>query len=152
MVTVHDFSLIFDALTQFEESLISAKMEQLASEEETEAVNPLSMEEVEEIEEGVGGEDFIFKDDGKDIDLRLARLEFLISRRPELLNSVMLRQNPHNVSEWHKRVKLFEGQPTKQIVTYTESVRTVDVDKASSMSLRLCFPSFMAIIRHNLTL
>jgi pre-mRNA-splicing factor SYF1 len=26
----------------------------------------------------------------------------------------MLRQNPHNVAEWHKRAKLFEGQPTKQ--------------------------------------
>jgi hypothetical protein len=51
---------------------------------------------------------------------RLERLEFLISRRPELLNSVMLRQNPHNVAEWHKRVKLFEGNPTKQILTYTE--------------------------------
>ncbi len=51
---------------------------------------------------------------------RLARLEYLISRRPELLNSVMLRQNPHNVAEWHKRVKLFEGNPTKQILTYTE--------------------------------
>ena len=140
VVTVHDFSLIFDALTQFEESLISAKMEQLASEEETEGVNPASaMDEEEEVEEGVGGEDFILKDDGKDIDLRLARLEFLIARRPELLNSVMLRQNPHNVSEWHKRVKLFEGQPTKQIVAYTESVRTVDVDKASRSDLDLPF-------------
>jgi pre-mRNA-splicing factor SYF1 len=63
---------------------------------------------------------------------RLARLEFLISRRPELLNSVMLRQNPHNVAEWHKRVKLFEGNPTRQILTYTEvlssGVMFVDVD------------------------
>ena len=107
VVTVHDFSLIFDALTQFEESLISAKMDQAVS-EETE-LNPPADEDKEEDEdmvEGVGGEDFIFKDDGKDIDLRLARLEFLIARRPELLNSVMLRQNPHNVSEWHKRVKV----------------------------------------------
>ena len=96
--------------------------------------------------------------------IRLERLEFLISRRPELLNSVMLRQNPHNVAEWHKRVKLFDGNPTKQvgftsflphtrvlptlsptplnihtisyfllpsqILTYTEAVKTVDIDKA----------------------
>jgi pre-mRNA-splicing factor SYF1 len=27
----------------------------------------------------------------------------------------MLRQNPHNVAEWHKRVKLFAGDPTKQV-------------------------------------
>ena len=52
-----------------------------------------------------------------------------MERRPELLSSVMLRQNPHNVHEWHKRVKLFEGQPRKQILTYTEAVTTVDVLK-----------------------
>lgn len=52
-----------------------------------------------------------------------------MERRPELLSSVMLRQNPHNVHEWHKRVKLFEGNPHRQIVTYTEAVTTVDPDK-----------------------
>ena len=52
-----------------------------------------------------------------------------MERRPILLSSVMLRQNPHNVHEWHKRVKLFNGQPHKQILTYTEAVTTVDVDK-----------------------
>lgn len=34
-----------------------------------------------------------------------------MERRLLLLNSVLLRQNPHNVAEWHKRVKLYEGQP-----------------------------------------
>ena len=43
--------------------------------------------------------------------MRLARLEDLMDRRPLLLNSVLLRQNPHNVHEWHKRVKLYEGRP-----------------------------------------
>ncbi|KAK6151987.1 hypothetical protein DH2020_014622 [Rehmannia glutinosa] len=65
-----------------------------------------------------------------DVDLRLARLEHLMDRRPELANSVLLRQNPHNVEQWHRRVKLFEGNPTKQILTYTEAVRTVDPMKA----------------------
>lgn len=46
-----------------------------------------------------------------DLELRLARFELLITRRPLLLNSVLLRQNPHNVHEWHKRVKLYEGKP-----------------------------------------
>ena len=27
--------------------------------------------------------------------------------------SVLLRQNPHNVHEWHKRVQLYEGKPTQ---------------------------------------
>ncbi|GAX78150.1 hypothetical protein CEUSTIGMA_g5592.t1 [Chlamydomonas eustigma] len=128
VITVHDFSLIFDAYTQFEESLISAKMEQMADDEDNEEGGD---EEDAEAAVGIGsGEDFLLKDDAKDIDMRLARLEYLISRRPELLNSVMLRQNPHNVAEWHKRVKLFEGNATRQILTYTEAVRTVDIDKA----------------------
>ena len=60
---------------------------------------------------------------------RLARLAHLMERRPLLLSSVMLRQNPHNVHEWHKRVKLYGGQPRKQILTFTEAVTTVDTDK-----------------------
>ena len=55
-----------------------------------------------------------------------------MERRPILLSSVMLRQNPHNVHEWHKRVKLFNRQPHKQILTYTEAVTTVDVEKVSA--------------------
>lgn len=58
-----------------------------------------------------------------------------MERRPILLSSVMLRQNPHNVHEWHKRVKLFNGQPHKQILTYTEAVTTVDVDMVSNVTL-----------------
>jgi hypothetical protein len=56
-----------------------------------------------------------------------------MERRPELLSSVMLRQNPHNVHEWHKRVKLFASNPTKQILTYTEAVKTVDADKVRAV-------------------
>lgn len=56
-------------------------------------------EEEEGEGEGGDGSDFLLRDDGNDIDLRLARLEHLMSRRPELLSSVVLRQNPHNVAE-----------------------------------------------------
>lgn len=52
----------------------------------------------------------MFSDD-IDLELRLARFEHLMERRLLLLNSVLLRQNPHNVQEWHKRVRLYEGQP-----------------------------------------
>lgn len=51
--------------------------------------------------------------DDLELELRLARLEDLMDRRPLLLNSVLLRQNPHNVHEWHKRVQLYEGKPTE---------------------------------------
>lgn len=42
-----------------------------------------------------------------------AMYELLMKRRPILLNSVLLRQNPHNAHEWLNRVKLFEGEPEK---------------------------------------
>ena len=41
-----------------------------------------------------------------------------------------LRQNPHNVFNWHKRVKLLEGQASRQIYAYTEAVKTVDPQQA----------------------
>lgn len=114
--TVRDFSLIFDAYTQYEESMLAAKMEAA---------------------EAVGGDDE--DDDNEDleteIDLRMYRLESLMKRQPILLSSVLLRQNPHNVKEWHKRIGLFcEGEladPGKAIVTYTDAVTTVDPQKAS---------------------
>ncbi|XP_052223848.1 pre-mRNA-splicing factor SYF1-like [Dreissena polymorpha] len=106
VITVRDFTQVFDAYAQFEKNLISAKME--------------SMEESGPTE-----------DDDLDLELRLSRLKSLMDRRPLLLNSVLLRQNPHNVHEWHKRVKLFEGKPREIITTYTEAVQTVDPKLAS---------------------
>ena len=41
-----------------------------------------------------------------DIELALARAENLMSRRPLLLNYVLLRQNPHNLGEWLRRAAL----------------------------------------------
>lgn len=54
--------------------------------------------------------------DDIELDLRMARFEHLMSRRLLLLNSVLLRQNPHNVHEWHKRVVLLEGKPAEVIL------------------------------------
>lgn len=76
--------------------------------------------------EEVGAKAHPTEDDDVEIELRMARFEDLMDRRPLLLNSVLLRQNPHNVAEWHKRVQLFEGKPHEIINTYTEAVQTVD--------------------------
>jgi pre-mRNA-splicing factor SYF1 len=122
--TVRDFSLIFDAYAQFEESVISAKMEAGEDEDEDEDADDSSTADP--------SIDFVLRDDSyASVELLLARLEHLMERRPELLSSVMLRQNPHNVHEWEKRVALFEGQPTKQILTYTEAVKTVKPELAN---------------------
>ncbi|KAF3451555.1 hypothetical protein FNV43_RR07650 [Rhamnella rubrinervis] len=142
VVTVRDFSVIFDSYAQFEESMLAHKMESIDlsdDEEEEDGVEENGVEEDEDIrlDVNLSMADFEKKilngfwlHDDKDIDLRLARLDHLMDRRPELANSVLLRQNPHNVEQWHRRVKLFEGNPTKQILTYTEAVTTVDPMKA----------------------
>lgn len=106
VMTVRDFGEVFDAYAQFEESMISAKME-------------------------VSQETGLDADGEVDLELRLARFEVLMDRRPLLLNSVLLRQNPHNVHEWHKRVQLHEDKPHEVINTYSEAVQTVDPMMAS---------------------
>lgn len=62
----------------------------------------------------------LMESDGFDdivIEMRLARLENLMERRPILVNSVLLRQNPHNCNEWLKRVDLLKEKP-KEVVIY----------------------------------
>ncbi|CAN6858492.1 unnamed protein product [Brassica oleracea] len=138
VVTVRDFSVIFDVYSRFEESTVAKKMEMMSSsdEEEDEAEEEDEEEDVrlnfslsvKELQRKILN-GFWLNDDN-DVDLRLARLEELMNRRPALANSVLLRQNPHNVEQWHRRVKIFEGDAAKQILTYTEAVRTVDPMKA----------------------
>ncbi|KAL9270692.1 Pre-mRNA-splicing factor SYF1-like protein [Drosera capensis] len=140
VVTVRDFGVIFDAYSLFEESMLAYKMENMdLSEEEEEEDGEGSVEDEFDIGKDVDMPVAKFETmvlcgfwlhDDNDVDLRLARLENLMDRRSELANSVLLRQNPYNVEQWHRRVKLFEGNPTRQIVTFTEAVRTVDPMRA----------------------
>ena len=113
VVTVKDFTIVFDAYVKVEETIVTTR---------------LSLDE-EQQEEGDG------ETDQEDVDLSLARLEALIEKRPLLLNSVVLRQNPHNVHEWIKRVKLVRetsgGSPDRAVSAYVEAVRTVDPQMAS---------------------
>lgn len=100
--TIRDFSQVFDAYAQSEERIINAKMETQGEE-----------------------------DDDGELDLRLARYEDLIERRPLLLNAVALRQNPHNVEEWLKRVTLLEGRDIEIINTFMKAVSTVEPKQAT---------------------
>lgn len=109
VTTVRDFTIIFDAYAKFEESVLMAKMQEAAEEEQ----------------EGSEAETI-----SADVEMRLARMEHLMDKRPLLLNSVVLRQNPHNVYEWHKRVKLFKGDTNRTLLTFMEAVRTVDPKQA----------------------
>ncbi|XVE87950.1 hypothetical protein DITRI_Ditri19aG0029600 [Diplodiscus trichospermus] len=132
VVTMRDFSVIFDTYSQFEESMVALKMETMdLSDEEDEddiCLDVVLCKSKSKFEKKIF-KGFWLHDD-KDVDLRLARLEHLMNRRQELANSVLLRQNPDNVEQWHHRVKLFEGNPTKEILTYTEAVGMIDPMKA----------------------
>ncbi|XP_003745749.1 pre-mRNA-splicing factor SYF1 [Galendromus occidentalis] len=114
VLTVRDFAQIFDAYSQFEYTVISKLM----------AKDTMSPEEE------------------LDLELKLSRYEYLMNRRPLLLNSVLLRQNPHSVHEWLKRVKLLEDDPVEVIKTYTKAVTTVDPKLASGGKLSQIWTEF----------
>lgn len=101
VVTVKDFTIVFDKYVKVEEKVLAAKLQWV---EELEA-------EIEEAGEDCDEETLEEKEElTKEVDIRLARIEHMLSRRPLLLSSVVLRQNPHNVYEWLKRVKVLREQ------------------------------------------
>jgi pre-mRNA-splicing factor SYF1 len=104
VVTVKDFSQIWDAYAKFEDGLIAAQVETMDKQEDP--------------------------DELIDFDLRIARYENLLARQPLLVNSVLLRQNPHNVHEWQKRAKLYQGNNRMIVETYSQALSTVDPMKA----------------------
>ena len=104
---------MFDAYSRFEESVLEAKMAKLEEEPEEE-------EEERNVYEPTAQEE---------IDFRLARLEHLMERRPLLLSSVLLRQNPHILREWHARADICKDDPAKAIECYSDAVKTVACPK-----------------------
>ncbi|KAL8800651.1 MAG: hypothetical protein Q9182_005021 [Xanthomendoza sp. 2 TL-2023] len=110
VMTVRDFTLVFDSYVEFEESIIGTLMDAAAIRSEKGKVN----------------EDADF-----DLDIRMMRFEQLMDRRPFLVNDVLLRQNPNNVIEWEKRVALW-GDNKKEIVqTYTNAIAAIQPKKAT---------------------
>lgn len=109
VMTVRDFTLIFDSYAEFEESIISTLMD---------AATVRS-------DRGKVDEDADF-----DLDIRMMRFEQLMDRRPFLLNDVLLRQNPNNVVEWEKRVALWGDNKQEIVQTYTDAIAAVQPRKA----------------------
>jgi pre-mRNA-splicing factor SYF1 len=93
--TVRDWNQIFDAYASVCDEIVSSKMAALE-------------EEAENQESETEDELFTVTDD---LEMFIAKYEYLMERRPFLSNSVKLRQNPHNVHEWHKRAKLYATVP-----------------------------------------
>lgn len=109
VMTVRDFTLVFDSYTEFEESVIGALMESAANRSS----------------KGVVNEDADF-----DLDIRMMRFEQLMDRRPFLVNDVLLRQNPNSVPEWEKRVALWGDNKREVVQTYTDAIAAVQPKKA----------------------
>jgi len=109
VMTVRDFTLVFDSYAEFEESIIGALMEVAST----------------RADKGVVDEAADF-----DLDIRMMRFEHLMDRRPFLLNDVLLRQNPNNVTEWEKRVALWGDNKENVVQTYTDAIAAIQPKKA----------------------
>ena len=108
VMTVRDFTLVFDSYAEFEESIIGALMELASTRAEKGVVDEMA--------------DF-------DLDIRMMRFEHLMDRRPFLLNDVLLRQNPYNVTEWEKRVALWGENKQEVVQTYTDAIAAIQQPK-----------------------
>ena len=109
VMTVRDFTMIFDSYVEFEESVISSLMEGVT----TRSAKGKLDEEA----------DF-------DLDLKMMRFEYLMDRRPFLVNDVLLRQNPSNVVEWEKRIALWNDNQHEIVQTYTDAIAAIIPKKA----------------------
>lgn len=110
VMTVRDFTLIFDSYTEFEESVIGTLMDAASN----------------RTKKGKKDADADF-----DLDIRMMRFEQLMDRRPFLLNDVLLRQNPNNVAEWEKRVALWGNNKKEIVQTYTDAITAIQPKKAA---------------------
>ena len=116
---VRDFTILYNAYLQLEESLLEAATARMENEDMD--------EDEQETEETTDPDDWDILQFslGQDVDLNqkqqsqsvlaemewaLARAEHLTKRRPLLLNQVLLRQNPNNIGEWLHRASLYQKQ------------------------------------------
>ncbi|KAL8699179.1 MAG: hypothetical protein Q9224_001528 [Gallowayella concinna] len=110
VMTVRDFTVVFDSYAEFEESIIGTLMDAAAIRSEKGKINENA--------------DF-------DLDIRMMRFEQLMDRRPFLVNDVLLRQNPNNVVEWEKRVALWGDNKNEVVQTYTNAIAAIQPKKAT---------------------
>ncbi|KZT53566.1 hypothetical protein CALCODRAFT_474574 [Calocera cornea HHB12733] len=109
VLTVRDFTQIFDAHAEFSESLISALLASVPS------LPPADAEEAEQ-----------------ELDDRMADFERLMDRRPFLVNEVMLRRNDCDVQEWEKRVALWGADDENVAKTYELALSTISPKRATA--------------------
>lgn len=109
VMTVRDFTIVFDTYAEAEEAILGILMDQASVRSE----------------KGRFDEDVDF-----DLEIRMDRLDQLMNRRNFLLNDVLLRQNPNNVIEWEKRVALWGDNTKEAVQTYTDAIAAIQPKKA----------------------
>ncbi|GMK55184.1 hypothetical protein CspeluHIS016_0202400 [Cutaneotrichosporon spelunceum] len=114
VVTIRDFTQIFDAYSEFSETIVSSLMDALADEDNLE------------------DEDFDVEETEAELDARMKAFEELMDRRPFLVNDVLLRRNPNDVVEWEKRVALHAGDDEAIVATYLKAIDTINPRKTTS--------------------
>jgi pre-mRNA-splicing factor SYF1 len=87
VLTIRDFSQVFDAYAEFGQSILDAMMASLEDEDEEDKEDAAETEQ--------------------ELDKHMKAFEELADRRPFLHNDVLLRRNPNDVQEWEKRVALW---------------------------------------------
>lgn len=113
VVTIRDFTQIFDAYAEFSETMVSTLMDALADEDNLE------------------DEDFDVEETEQELDERMQAFEKLMDRRPFLVNDVLLRRNPNEVVEWEKRVALHADDDEAVVATYLRAIDTINPRKAT---------------------
>ncbi|EPQ26017.1 uncharacterized protein PFL1_06470 [Pseudozyma flocculosa PF-1] len=122
VVTVRDFTQIFDAYAETSENVISFMMEDLAGDAGQD-------DDEGDDDEGEGESR---EDKEAELDQRMKDFEELMERRPFLVNDVLLRRNPDDVQEWEKRVALHGDDDEQVIETYRRAIDTVNPRKATA--------------------
>lgn len=110
-LTIKDFTVIYDGYTEFEEAVITKLVK-----------------DIQELEDkGENNSDL-----SDELDMRLEKFQNLMEQRPFRINSIKLKQNPHNVEEWLDRIKLIPTDDLKLILqTYAKAITTIDPKKAT---------------------
>eukprot|EP01129_Flabellula_baltica_P001782 TRINITY_DN11698_c0_g1_i1.p1 TRINITY_DN11698_c0_g1~~TRINITY_DN11698_c0_g1_i1.p1 ORF type:complete len:843 (-),score=181.34 TRINITY_DN11698_c0_g1_i1:13-2541(-) len=109
VLSMRDFSLIWEAYSNFEQKFITDKLNRITELEQSGKFT---------------------KKDQEDFELCMMRYEDLFDRQAIMISNVKLRQNPHNVNEWLKRMTLFDD-PSQIVEEFSQALRTVDPMKAT---------------------
>ena len=157
ILTVRDFSLIFNSYLNFEQEMMKQnlfnnekentfevseniennKLNELESNELDNAFDNLKINDIsyEKDKELLKEKKIMEKDITNESNIQkfnFIRVNNLLQRRPFLLNSTILRRNPNNVSEWLKRIELMKEKKDINMIKnlYEESLNTIKINDA----------------------